>query len=188
MTPLNGMIGTGMSIFETLAGPRTAAFVKDQNLQDLLAKREFRLTDKYLHEQFISGMDDEEVRELELRFYDGCGEISGKVKKRLLPVTIPFSFRFSLNDLIFTRDERAAYLKVEEVRPLDLDWVTRRVVEKVPFLSWSDGMVVCRLDQVPGLASLMEARVKGMKVVDFVTLRDVRLQEGELIGRVGVAL
>lgn len=182
------MIGTGMSIFETLAGPRIASFVKDQNLQDLLAKREFRLTDRYLHEQFISGMDDEEVRELELRFYDGCGEVSGKVKKKLLPFAIPFSFRFSLSDLVFTRDERAVYLKIEEVRPLDLDWVTRRVVEKIDCLSWNDGTVVCRLDQVPGLAPLLEARVKGLKVVDFVTLRDVRLQEGEVIGRVGVAL
>lgn len=177
-----------MSIFDMLQNPALIELMKDQRLRDLVTRREFRISEEYLHREFISGAMDDEVQELSLRFYDGYGEIAAKVKKRLIPCAIPFSARFSVRSVVFGSYEKKVHLAVEEVKPLDFDWVTKRVVERVPFLSFEEGRVVCDLEKVPRLADLLAKRVKGVKVSDFVTLKELSFRQGEVFGRVGVVL
>ncbi len=177
-----------MSIFDTFRNPAIRGLLKDQRLKELLTRREFRISEEYIHREFISRAGDDEVRGLALRFRDGFGELSGEVKKRLLPFAVPFAARFAIHGVEFNALGKRVYLRVEEVKPLDLDWVTRRVVERVPFLDYRDGLLVCDLERVPRLDALLAHRVGSARVADFLTLRELSLRDGEIVGRLGVVL
>lgn len=79
-------------------------------------------------------------------------------------------------------------LKADEVKPFSLDWVTAKIVGRVPFLSWRNGVITCDLERIPKLAQLFAKEVKGSRPLDFVTLRDVTFQPGALVGRVKIVL
>lgn len=177
-----------MSIFDMFRNPAFRDLLKDQRLKELLARREFRISEEYIHREFISQAGDDEVRGLALRFRDGFGELSGEVKKRLLPFAVPFAARFTIHGVEFNAMGKRVYLRVEEVKPVDFDWVTRRVVEQVPFLDYRDGLLVCDLERVPRLDALLAHRVGPARVADFFTLRELSLRNGEIVGRLGVVL
>ncbi len=177
-----------MSIFDAFRNPAFRELLKDQRLKELLTRREFRISEEYIHREFISRAGDDEVRALTLRFRDGFGELTGEVKKRLLPFAVPFAARFAIHGVEFNALGKRVYLRVDEVKPLDLDWVTRRVVERVPFLAYRDGLLVCDLERVPRLDALLAHRVGPARVADYLTLRELTLRDGEIVGRVGVVL
>ena len=176
-----------MSIFDKLKNPALAAFMQDQNIRELVSRREFRLTEEYFHREFIAAAADDEIHSPELKFYDGYAELRAKIKKKLLP-EIPFSARFVLHGVEFGTMGKRVHLKVEQVKPLDSDWVTKRVVARVPFLSFSDGILTCDLTLVPKLAYLFSYQLKGINVADFITLKKLTIQQGEMVGRVGMVL
>ena len=118
----------------------------------------------------------------------GYGEIAGEVKKRLLPFAIPFTARFTVQKVAFTTWEKQVYLQVEQIKPLDLEWVTARLVGKIPFLSCREGVITCDLARVPRLAEFFSYRLKGMLLADMLTVKELSLREGELVGRLGVCL
>jgi len=181
-----------MGIFDrlnnTLKNPAFRELMRDQQLKEVVTRREFRVTEEYFQREFVSRAVDEELRGLSLRFRDGYGEIAGEVKKRLLPFAIPFTARFTVQKVAFTSWEKQVYLQVEQVKPLDLDWVTARLVGNIPFLSCRDGVVACDLTRVPRLAEFFGYQFKGMKVADLLTVKELSLREGELVGRLGVCL
>ena len=177
-----------MGIFDTFRNPAFQELFRDQRLRELLVRREFRISEEYVHREFISRAGDDEVRNLSLRFRDGFGELSGEVKKRLLPFAVPFAARFAIHGVEFGALGKRVYLRLEEVRPLDLDWVTRRVVDKVPFLDFRDGLVVCDLTRVPRLDAILSWRLGRGRLTDFLTLRELAFREGEIVGRLGVVL
>ena len=175
-------------ISDKIANPLLKQFMQDQNLRDLFTKREFRITEDFFQRELISGGDDDDIRELEVRFHDGYGEITGKVRKKPLPFDIPFSARLSVQRVDFTPEGKELVLKVDEVKPFSLNWVTARIVGRVPFLTWQEGSIICDLARIPKLAPLFSASVKGIHPLNFVTLRDVTFQPGALVGRVKVVL
>lgn len=177
-----------MSIFDQLKNPALTALIRDQRLREVVTRREFRVTEEYFHREFIAKALDEELQELSLRFFDGYGEIAGKVKKRLIPFTVPFAARFTVHAIDFTPRGKQLHLKVEEVKPLDLHWATAKVVEKIPFLSYREGIISCDLTKVPRLADLLRYQIKGMNVCDFLTVKELLLKEGEVVGRLGFVL
>lgn len=176
-----------MGIFDRLQNPALLGLIRDQRLREVLARREFRISEEYVHREFISRSEDEELRGLSLKFYDGHGEVRGEMKKRLLPA-IPFSARFSVQGVEFNSMGKRIILSIEQVKPLDLEWVTKRIVEKVPFLAYHHGLLTCDLTRVPRLDAMLAYQVGGVRVADFVTLRELFLREGELVGRVGFCL
>ncbi|KAF0221399.1 MAG: hypothetical protein FD174_537 [Geobacteraceae bacterium] len=173
---------------DRLKNPALIELIKDQRLKEVVTRREFRVTEEYFHREFIAKALDEEMQELSLRFFDGYGEITGKVKKRPIPFTIPFSVRFAVEAVDFTPKGKVLHLKVEEVKPLDLDWVTGKVVERIPFLSYREGVITCDLTKVPRLADLFAYQIKGVRLCDFLTVKELLLKEGEVIGRLGFIL
>jgi len=177
-----------MKIFDKISNPLLKQFMQDQNVRDLLTKREFRITEEFFQRELVAGGDDDEVRELEVRFYDGYGEITGKVRKKPLPFDIPFSARLSVQRVDFTTEGKFLLLQVDDVKPFSLDWVTARIVGRVPFLSWQDGVITCDLARIPKLAPMFGAAVKGIRPLDFVTLRDVTFQPGALVGRIKIVI
>lgn len=177
-----------MSIFDRLRNPALLDLVRDQRLKELVTRREFRVTEEYCHREFVSRAEDDEVRKLSLKFGDGYGEIAGEVKKRLVPFAIPFSARFALQGIEFGPGAKKVHLRVEKVKPLDLDWVTARLVNRVPFLTYGDGVVSCDLTRVPRLADLFAYQVKGVRPSDFLAIRELAFREGEIVGRVGFLL
>ncbi|MCM2358935.1 MAG: hypothetical protein NDI77_12355, partial [Geobacteraceae bacterium] len=183
-----------MSIFDKLKNlnrlkdPALLELIKDQRLKELLTRREFRITEEYAHRELVARAEDDEVKNLSLKFRDGFGELSGEVKKRFIPFTIPFSARFALEGVEFSRGEQTVRLRVDRIKPLDLDWVTARVVERTGFLSYRDGVVSCDLAKVPRLAPYFEYRLKGVQLADFLAIRELSLREGELVGRLGLCL
>jgi len=44
------------------------------------------------------------------------------------------------------------------------------------------------MTRVPKLAELFAYRVKGISAWDFITLKELSLKDGEIVGRVGVVL
>lgn len=162
--------------------------IKDPRLRDLIVRREFRLTEEYLHEEVFSKLCDEELTDIAFVVGDGSAQLSGKVKKRLLPFAIHFSARFSIHSVVFSHKKRVVNLKLEELKPLDMDALTRKLVEKIPFLSYADGLVTLDLARVPRLAELFSYEVRGMKPFDFVVLKDVAFCPGEVVGKLGVIL
>ncbi|WP_243372776.1 hypothetical protein [Geotalea sp. SG265] len=177
-----------MSILDLLKNPVLLELIKDQHLKEVVTRREVRVSQDYFHRELIARAIDEEIHELSMKFGDGYGEISGKVKKKLIPFSIPFSARFAIERVHFTPQEKMIFLKVEEVKPVDMDFVTRRVVEKIPFLSYSDGIIACDLTQVPELQKFFAYNINGIKVCDFLTVKELLFREGELIGRLGLCL
>ncbi|MBT0652162.1 hypothetical protein [Geomobilimonas luticola] len=181
-----------MGIFDrlnnTLKNPAFKELLKDQRLKEVVTRREFRVTEEYFQREFLDLAMDEELRGLSLRFFDGYGEIAGEVKKRLLPFAIPFTARFTVQKVAFTTWEKQVYLQVEQIKPLDLEWVTARLVGKIPFLSCRDGVIACDLARVPRLAEFFSYSLKGMRLADMLTVKELSLREGELVGRLGVCL
>jgi hypothetical protein len=176
-------------IHEKIKNPTLAALVKDQNLKDLLVRREFRITQEYLQREFFDPAVDEEILELSIRLLDGYGEICGKMKKRLLPFAIPFSATFTVQSVEFSGTRKSVLLKLEKVEPIDLEWLNKKILGRVPFLSCiGSDLIHCDLNKVPRLAELFAYRVKGINPWDYITLKELSLKEGEVAGRVGVVL
>ncbi len=181
--------GVKMSIFDKLKSTALLELIRDPRLKELVTKREFRLSQEELHRELVrQAAGEEELQELALTVGDGFLELSGRVKKRLLPFAIPFSARFSLHSLEFSVRSKAVHLRLEEVKPFELDALTRKLVAKVPFLSFADGLVTVHLAQVPRLAGLLNSQVKGFRPFDHIVLKELSFRDGEVVGRVGVLL
>lgn len=176
-----------LNIFDKLQHPLLRQFMQDQNLMDLVAKREFRISEESFRRGLVTGGDDE-IKELDVRFMDGYGEISGKVCKRPLPFDIPFSARLTIERVEFTPEGKHLVLRAEEVKPLSLDWVTAKIIGRVPFLSWQEGSIICDLARVPKLAPIFGTEIKGIRPLDFITLRDVTFQPGAIVGRIKLVI
>lgn len=129
------------------------------------------MSQDYFHRELIARAMDEEIHELSMKFYDGYGEISGKVKKKLIPFSIPFSARFGVERIFFTPKEKMIFLKIEEVKPVDVDFVTRKVVGKIPFLSYSEGTISCDLTRCPNCRNFLLITSMGSRSVTFSPLR-----------------
>jgi hypothetical protein len=176
------------TVSQRLKNPALAELVKEQSLKDLLIRREFRLSEPYLQREFVSKALDDELLELSLSLFDGYGQISGKVKKRLIPFPISFSARFTIQAMEFSSARKVVFLKLDQVAPIDLDWLTKKVVQRIPYIEYVGDMIACDLAQVPRLAELFAHRVKGISPWDFITLKELSLKDGEIVGRVGVVL
>ncbi|HEY6873339.1 MAG TPA: hypothetical protein VI298_11505 [Geobacteraceae bacterium] len=177
-----------MSIFEKLKSTAFLELVRDPRLKELVTRREFRVSQEELHREFASRAADEELQELALAVGEGFLEVSGRVKKRLIPFAIPFSARFSLHSLDFSPHNKAVHLRLEDMKPFDVESLTKKAVEKVPFLSFADGLVTVHLAKVPRLAGLFACQVHGFRPFDHIVLKELRFHEGEVVGRVGVML
>ncbi|HLO25771.1 MAG TPA: hypothetical protein VK187_06640 [Geobacteraceae bacterium] len=178
-----------MSIFDKLKQTALLELVQDPRLKHLLTRREFRLSQEELHHEFVKqAAGEEELQDLALTVGEGFLELSGRVKKRLLPFAIPFSARFSLHSLEFSPRSKAVHLKLEELKPFELDSLTKKLVEKVPFLSFADGLVTVHLARVPRLTGLFACQIKGFRPFDHIVLKELDFREGEVVGRVGVLL
>lgn len=165
-----------------------ADLVKEQSLKDLLVKREFRISQAYLQREVLDRALDDELPELSIFLLDGLGEIKGKFRKRLVPFPIPFSASFSIHGVEFSSARKVVLLKLEQVGPIDIGWLTRKFIEKIDFLSYSGDLIVCDLTRVPKLTELFAYRVKGINPWDFITLKELSLRDREIVGRVGVVL
>jgi hypothetical protein len=175
-------------IKDRIKNPALAELVKEQSLKDLLVKREFHISQSYLQREFFSRAVDPELPELAIRLGEGVGEITGKFKKRLVPFAIPFSATFTIQGVEFTATRKVVTLKLEQVGPIDLDWLTRKVVQRIPSLTMVGDLMACDLSKVPRLAELFGYRVKGINPWDFITLKELAFRDGEITGKVGVVL
>ncbi len=178
-----------MSIFDKLKQAALLELVQEPRLKQLLTRREFRLSQEELYHEFAKqAAGEEELQELGLAVGEGFLELSGRVKKRLLPFAIPFSVRFSLHSLEFSPRTKAVHLKLEEVKPFEVDSLTKKLVDKVPFLSVDGRLVTLHLARVPRLAGLVACQIKGFRPFDHIVLKELAFREGEVVGRVGVLL
>lgn len=179
-----------MGIFSTIMNnhPAILDMIKDPRLKELVTKREFRLTEEYLSREFVGKMADEDISEPAIRIGAGFMELSGKVKKKMLPFAIPFSARFSLHSIDFSQRGKVVHLKLEEVKPFEVDSLTRKLVDRIPFLSYDDGLASLDLTRVPRLAELFDYQIKGMRPFDFLVLKELAFHDGEVVGKVGVCL
>ena len=174
-------------INERIHNPALVELVKEQSLKDLLTKRAFHISQGYIQREFLNRALDDEIVEFSIALFDGYGEIAGKMKKRLLPA-IPFSATFTVHGMEFSSARKCVLLKLEKVGPIDLDWLTRKVVQHIPSLSCTGDLVTCDLTRVPRLAELFAQRVKGLNIWNLITLKELSLKDGEIVGKVGVVL
>jgi hypothetical protein len=178
-----------MSIFDKLKGSALLELVRDPRLHELVTKREFRVGQEELqHELLKQAAGEEELQELAVTIGEGHLELAGKVKKRMLPFAIPFTARFSLHSLDFSPHTKAVHLRLDEVTPFEIDALTRKLVEKVPFLTFNNGLVTVHLGKVPRLAALLNSQVRGFRPFDHIVLKELHFHPGAVVGRVGVLL
>ena len=178
-----------MSIFDTLKQSPLMEMMKDPRLRELVTRREFSISREELQQELLSQTADEEgLQDLTVQVGEGFLEISGRVKKRILPFAIPFSARFSLHSLEFSPRSKTVHLKLEELKPLEIDSLTKKLVEKLPFLTFADGLVTIQLEKVPRLAGLLGCRIGNFRPFDHIVLKQLHFQEGEVTGKVGVLL
>lgn len=175
-------------IQDRLNDPAFMGLVQEQSLKDLLVRREFRIPEDYLQREFLDKALDDELVEFRLSIGNGFCEVSGRFKKRLVPFAIPFSASFTIQGIEFSSARKCVFLKLGPVSPLDLDWLTKTVVERIPSLSMMGEVLVCDLNRVPRLAELFAHRVKGISIWDYITLKELWMKRGEIGGRVGVVL
>lgn len=175
-------------IQDRLNDPAFMGLVQEQSLKDLLVRREFRIPEDYLQREFLDKALDDELVEFRLSIGNGFCEVTGRFKKRLVPFAIPFSASFTIQGIEFSSARKCVFLKLGPVSPLDLDWLTKKVVERIPSLSMMGEVLVCDLNRVPRLAELFAHRVKGISIWDYITLKELWMKRGEIGGRVGVVL
>src|SRR5690242_15005856 len=102
-----------MSFFDFMKNKAVLELVRDPRLKDLVTKREFRISQEQLQREFVSQTaGEEELEDLALIVGEGFLELSGRVKKRPLPFSIPFSARFSLHSLEFSVRSKTVHLKL----------------------------------------------------------------------------
>jgi len=180
-------LGIFERIKERITDPSLVELVKEQSLRDLLTKRAFHISQGYLQREFLNRVLDDEIVEFTIALFDGYGEIAVKMKKRLLPA-IPFSATFTIHGIEFSSARKTVQLKLEKVGPIDLDWLTKKIVQRIPSLSYSGDLITCDLTRVPRLAEIFSRRIKGLNAWDLITLKELNLRDGEIVGRVGVVL
>jgi hypothetical protein len=176
-----------VSILHKLKKTALTAFLRDQRLPELFKSREFRLSEEFLRREFLAQAVDEEITALHFAVHDGYAEIRGAVKKRLMP-QISFSFKLRVAGIEFNAMAKRLHLTIDDIKPLDLEWITRRLVERVPFFSYSAGRISIDLEGVPRLAVPLGYRIKGVRVADYFTIKELQLRPGEVVGRLGVSL
>lgn len=178
-----------MTIFDKVKDSRLLELIRDPRLRDLVTKREFRLSQEDLQKELMEQMAGEEaLQELALTVGAGFLELSGRVRKWPLPFAIPFSARFSLHSFEFSPRSKVVHLRLEEVKPFEIDALTKKLVEKVPFLSFADGLVTIHLDGIPRLAGLLACNFKQFRPFDHIVMKELSFHPGEVVGRVGVLL
>jgi hypothetical protein len=178
-----------MSIFDKLKSSALLELARDPRLKELVTKREFRVGQEELQLELLKqAAGEEELQELSVTVGEGYLELSGKVKKRMLPFAIPFAARFSLHSLDFTPHTKSVHLRLDEVKPFEVDTLTRKLVGKVPFLSFDNGLVTVHLGKVPRLAPLLNTQVRGFRPFDHIVLKELHFHDGEVVGRIGVLL
>ena len=176
-----------MSIFDKLRTPTVARLLKEQHLVELVTRREFRCAAGFVRREVTPRLADDEIHGIDILFRDGFAELTGQVKKRLLPA-IHFSARFNVERVACTPWENRVYLGLADVKPVDFGWLTRWLVERLPFLTYVEGAVVCALMGIPRLAELFDYRGKGGRVSDFLTIKELAVRPGKIVGRLGVVL
>jgi hypothetical protein len=178
-----------MNIFDKLKQSPLLEMLKDPRLKELVTRREFSISREELQREILSQTaQEEELQDLTLLVGEGFLEISGRVKKRMLPFAIPFSARFSLHSLEFSPRSKTVHLKLEELKPFEVDSLTKKLLEKLPFLTFADGLVTIHLEQVPRLAGLLGCRIGSFRPFDHIVLKKLSFQEGEVTGKIGVLL
>lgn len=176
-----------MSLLHKLKNSTFSAFLQDQHLPGLFRRREFRLTEAFLRRELLTQVADEEIPELDLELHDGYAEVRGVIKKRFMP-QLAFSLRLRVVGVEFNAMAKRLHLAVDDVKPLDVDWITRRLVERVSYLNYAAGRISIDLDRMPRLEIPLAYRIKGVRVADFFTIKEIHLRLGEVVGRLGVTL
>ena len=62
-----------MNIFDKIPNPLFRQFLQDQNLRDLFTKREFRITEEFFQQELAVGGEEDDIRDIVVRFHDGYG-------------------------------------------------------------------------------------------------------------------
>jgi hypothetical protein len=55
-------------------------------------------------------------------------------------------------------------------------------------LGYADGIISCDLARVPRLAGFFGLEVKGVKVADYLELRELAFEKGAITGRFGICI
>ncbi len=177
-----------MAISDILGNAPLWDFIKDQNLREIITRKEFRVTEEYLNRELVTRVGSDKVKELSLKIYDGHAEVTGKLKQWPMPMSVPFLVRFELLGFEFNRNSRFVRLKVDLARPAGGDFFIGKLAEKIAFLTYEKGIATCDLAKVPLLSGLFGYHLKGTPVIDFVTIKELTLNKGEIVGKLGVSL
>jgi hypothetical protein len=178
-----------MHIFDTLKKSPLMEMLQDPRLRELVTRREFTISRDELQREILSQTAGEEgLQDLTVQVGEGFLEISGRVKKRMLPFAIPFSASFSLHSLEFSPRSKTVHLKLEELKPFEIDSLTKKLVEKLPFLTFANGLVTIQLEKVPRLAALLGCQIGSFRPFDHIVLKRLSFMEGEVTGSIGVLL
>ena len=177
-----------MGFFTDILANPLFALAKEQDFRDLLTTRRFRITEEFLQGELATLAGDEELSGLSLKLHKGYGELAGKLQKKPIPFAIPFSARFSLAEVQFTPESKHVRLRIDEMKPVNVDWLTERMLAKTDFMDYADGIVSCDLAKVPRLAGFFGLEVKGVRVADYLELRELAFEKGAITGRFGICI
>lgn len=177
-----------MGFFTNILAHPLFALAKEQDFRDLLTSRRFRITEEFLQGELASMAAGEDLSGLSLTLHKGYGELAGKLQKKPIPFAIPFSARFSLAEVQFTPECKHVRLRIDDMKPVNVDWLTERMLANTPFLGYADGIVSCDLAKVPRLASFFSLEVKGVRVADYLDLRELCFEKGAITGRFGICI
>lgn len=174
-------------LIRTIQSETAREFLRDQSIGDLLIRRQFRLTQSQLNRMLLSLGDPESAGSLSMTLGEGVMELEGRVPLSMLPaMTVRASL--TIAGILTTRDGPVVRLRVESVHPLPVVPFISRIVERIPFLTYRDGLVHCHLHRLPGLDRILLQRVGSQRLVDILILRELHLRQNELTGRVGILL
>jgi hypothetical protein len=104
----------------------------------------------------------------------------------MLPLPVPFLARLAVNGFEFNRINKSVRLKVDMVKPMDNNMLVGKLTAKIPFINYEKGVAYCDLTKMPLLSALLGYHVKGVPVSNFVTIKEITLNTGEIVGKLGV--
>ena len=107
--------------------------VKDPRVRDLVTRREFRISEEDLRKEFVSRVADEELQELDVVIGEGIPGDLRKNEEEAASVPSPvFGALLPAFPGVFPPPQNV-HLRLEELKPLDLDWLTKSSWRKSRF-------------------------------------------------------
>ena len=153
-----------MKDFLNKLNSKVSNMLEDEN--SLLSKTKKSLADKYIkipitEEMFLyvfNKQNVEGIEDLTIEFAESTFQIKGSVKKMLIPI------QFYIELKPKNANGRSLSFDIVELKPLNQDWIKKKLFNKPPVISYQDGVTTIDLNTFEKVKSIPVGTIKDFEI------------------------